>query len=245
MLVLVRYNRFMVGRSILTLSITCLFLLLLPGMDPVQGADWEPVAPGIEYKEFLVAGPNNVFVARLDRTNPNVIVESSLGQGRVADGLETVSGMAERYDGAINFWGQEWGNTNQVVVAINGSDFDYTEQRPFSGMVQSGWYAKRFDDCGGGSGFAWTLDRNAFIGENIIHRSNKQIITHVPSGETIEIDGINQHRGADELTLYTPQFDWNTRTNGNPNSVEILVELERPALILPPDPDEPFKKSSA
>ena len=37
-------------------------------------------------------------------------------------------------------------------------------------MVQSGWYAKRFDDLGGGSGFAWKLDRSAFIGECVDHR---------------------------------------------------------------------------
>ena len=93
------------------LSYLILSVLLLSLVAPLVGAQeaaeaWgEPVAPGIEYREYNLTDPkNNVFVARMDRNNPQVIIESSIGQGRLSGGLETVSGMAERYDGAINYW---------------------------------------------------------------------------------------------------------------------------------------------
>jgi hypothetical protein len=72
----------------------------------------DPVATGIEYREYQLPDPVNVFVTRMDRSNQQVTLESSIGQGRLAGGGETVSGMAQRYDEAINFWDQTWGNTN-------------------------------------------------------------------------------------------------------------------------------------
>lgn len=131
---------------------------------------WEQVGPGIEYREYQLPDPNNVFVTRMDRNNPQVIIESSIARGRLSGGLETVSGMDQRYDGAINYWDQTWGNRNDVVVAINGYYFDYLTGIPRQGQVHSGWYSKLFDKCEtgtGGSGFAWKLDRQAFIGESV------------------------------------------------------------------------------
>jgi len=121
---------------------------------------WEQVGPGIEYREYQLPDPNNVFVTRMDRNNPQVIIESSIARGRLSGGLETVSGMDQRYDGAINYWDQTWGNRNDVVVAINGYYFDYLTGIPRQGQVHSGWYSKLFDKCEtgtGGSGFALSL----------------------------------------------------------------------------------------
>ena len=67
---------------------------------------------------------------------------------------------------------------NQVVVAINGSYFDWNNGIPQGGQVHSGWYSKRYDNMGGWSGFAWKLDRSAFIGECVFHRPEKQFITY-------------------------------------------------------------------
>jgi hypothetical protein len=130
----------------------------------------EPVAPGIEYREYQLPDPNNVFVTRMERNNPLVTIESSIGQGRLSGGTETVSGMAQRYDGALNYWDQTWGNTNKVAVAINGYYFNYGSGIPYQGQIHSGWYSKLFDPCEsgtGGSGFAWNLNRDAFIGESV------------------------------------------------------------------------------
>ncbi len=118
---------------------------------------WEPIVPGIEYREYNLPDPVNVFVTRMDRSNQQVTLESSIGQGRLSGGGETVSGMSQRYDGALNYWGQTWGNTNKVAVAINGFYFGPPFEPagvPWSGQVHSGWYAKHFTELQSGSGFA-------------------------------------------------------------------------------------------
>lgn len=227
-------------KRIVLVMFFCVFILLMAPPAQAQSGGWEPVVPGaIEYQAFLAPGPNEVFVTRMYRDNPEVFLDSSLGQGRLSGGTETVSNMARRYDQAINYWGETWGGRNQVVVGINGFFYGPDEEPPgvpWSGQIQSGWYAKRFYDDS--SGFDWRLDRTAFIGRCINHRPEKQIVTHIPSDGTLEIDGINESRGGNDLILFTPQYDLSTGTNNS--GLEILVELERPTLIVPePHPNDP------
>jgi hypothetical protein len=227
-------------RLSLILFVLIVILTGLPGAAQGQAGGWEPVIPdAIDYQAFLAAGPNEVFVTRMHRDNPNVIIDSSLGQGRLSGGTETVTNMAKRYDQAINYWGETWGGRNEVVVGINGFFYGPDEEPPgvpWSGQIQSGWYTKRFDDWG--SGFDWRLDRTAFIGRCVNHRADKQLLTHIPSGETIQIDGINEGRGGNELILFTPQYDLSTGTDNS--GLEILVEMGRPTLIIPaPNPGSP------
>lgn len=219
-------------KKIFVLIFTFFILFFLSHLSaPLTLAQWEPVASGIEYQQFTLPDPNKVFVTRMDRSNQSVTLESSIAQGRLASGKETVSGMAARYDQAINFWGQSWGSRNDVVVAINGSFHNTTTGVPVSGQIHSGWYTKRFDNFGGVSGFAWKMTRAAFIGECIYHRPEEQFITFTASGNTQQFDGINFDRGSNELILYTPQYDSNTGTDDS--GVEVLVEMTRPTLILP------------
>jgi hypothetical protein len=195
---------------------------------------WEQLAVGIAYKEYHLPDPNNVYVARLERANPGVIIESSMAQGRLADAMEATSGMAARYDQAINYWGGNWGSRNKVVVAINGAYTDTDNHLPDQGQVHSGWYAKRFDDCetgSGGSGFAWKMDRSAFIGASVKHPEDKQSVTFLKSGKTQFIQGINVSRGSGELILYTPQYDATTNTGDDDSGVEVLVEMRQPNLL--------------
>ena len=207
--------------------LTALMLSLGTPLAVAQEADepWgEPVAPGIEYREYSLPDPVNVFVTRLDRSNQQVTLESSIGRGRLSVGGESVSGMAQRYDGALNYWGQTWGNTNKVAVAINGfyfgPDFEAAGV-PWSGQVHSGWYAKRFwqpedaNDEKWHKGFAWKLDRSAFISDGVTHPETKQMINYFRAGSSLGsqyFDGINISRGSDELILYTPQYDSSTKT---------------------------------
>ena len=93
---------------------------------PAEDLAWEQIAPGIEYQKFRLPDPNNIFVVRMDRANPTVTLETTIAQGKLAEGRETVSGMYARYDQALNYWGGSanpptWGMRNQAVVAINGS----------------------------------------------------------------------------------------------------------------------------
>lgn len=202
---------------------------------------WQIVGPGINYREFHLPDPNNVFVARMERANQDTTLESSLGQGRLAEGFETISGQAQRYNQTINYWGRKWGARNRVVVAING---DYPEvevqddgtriiyPQPQHGQIQSGWYVKRYPDANevtSGNGFVWDLDRKAYVGECVTHPPDKQYITF-PSSNTKTFDGLNVPREKNQLIIYTPQYNSNTGTDDS--GVEILVEMERPTSIL-------------
>jgi hypothetical protein len=227
------------------LSYVILTALLMAVGTPLVGAQegadvWgDPVATGIEYREYSLPDPVNVFVTRMDLNNDQVILESSIGQGRLSGGGETVSGMAQRYEGALNYWGQSWGSTNDVAVAINGFYFGPPFEPagvPWSGQVHSGWYAKRFTELQSGSGLAWNLDRSLFIGECVSHPASKQQVHFYRGGSEYAsqpFDAINVPRDNNEFILYTPQFGYDTGTSGSSDVIEVLVQLKRPSLIIP------------
>jgi hypothetical protein len=206
------------------------FIITASLPQPALGATdaWTPVASGIEWQKFR-SNNSDVYVARMDRSNPNVTIESSIAQGRLYSGFESVRNQADRYDGAINYWGKTWGNTNQVAVAINGFFFDTVglTGTPLSGQILSGWYAKRFKENEAVSGFAWQLDREAFIGECIYHQGKNNEVASAQV--TINIAGVNQDRSEDALMVYTPQYDSHTHTDSQ--GLEVTVQLEKPALV--------------
>lgn len=192
---------------------------------------WQTLVSGIQYRAFYLDGPQSIFVARLDRKNPQVTIDSSIAQGRLSGGLETVRSMAERYDESIGYWGEQWGVRNQVIVAINGFFFNPDTGVPRSGQVISSWYAKRFDERENGSGFAWTLERNAFIGGCVVHLRDRQLITLLKNNQVLPFDDINVPRTSERIVLYTPQYDATTLTSDE--GIEVLVQLSRPLMILP------------
>ena len=227
---------------VLRTGLLCFIVLVLVfstpalALAPQDEMAWRLVATGIEYQKFQLPDPNDVFVVRMDRSNPMVTLESSIGQGKLSEGRETVSSMYARYDQTLSFWGGSsnpptWGMRNQVIVAINGSYFDLNTGIPWSGQVQSGWYAKRYDDLGGGSGFAWMLDRSAIIGDCVFHRPEKQLISYPITRHSQQITRVNTPRGENELVLYTPQY--NSRTGTDNSGTEVVVEMTRPTMILP------------
>jgi len=230
------------------LHLLALLLVFLTPQTIVKGAlenrpnapdAWSVVAPGIEYQKYhlsISGRPVNIFVTRMDRSYTGVTIESSIAQGKLSGGTETVGGMASRYDQAINYWGETWGNRNRVVVAINGYFFGPQDEPygvPWSGVVQSGWYAKRFTETRGDAGFTWTLDRQAFIGKCVSHPAEKNDVTF-PNAASYNpnIDAVNVARSDEQLILYTPQFDATTALEGSTPRAEILVELSRPALLI-------------
>lgn len=213
----------------LKVLITVLFLSLLVTSAQAQ---WTEVVPGIDYREWDLSSPDsNVFVARMDISNTDCFIESSIGQGKLNGGTETVRSQANRYEDSINYWDQTWGNRTDVVVAING-DF-YTSGVPHGGQIHSSWYDKRYTEFGGSSGFVWNLNRVAFMGQCVSHISNKQKVGYPRTGQDQNFQNINTARGSDELIIYTPQFDVDTGTSDDSGSVEVVVEMSKPCLIMP------------
>lgn len=204
----------------------CSALTLLLGTRIVQ-AQWTSVGKGIDYQQFTLADPNNVFVTRMERGNTNGIIGSMIASNRAAGAREIVSAQASRYEGALNSWGGDWGQRNDVVVAINGSFFTLATGVITGGHIYDGWYAKRFDDWSGQTGFVWKNDRSCFIGGCPHIVSGEQTVTI--GGGARNYQGLNVARGADQLILYTPQYDNNTLTDAT--GTEVLVEMPAPAAI--------------
>ncbi len=194
---------------------------------------WTPLASGIDFQMFHLTQPRplNLFVTRLSRSNLMATIETAIANGSLASGRQSISGMAAHYDQAINYWGETWGNRNRVVAAVNGYYFNLSSGEPFSGVVHSGWYAKPFSDYVGDAGFAWNLNGGAFIGRCVYHQARDQFFTVLRSGETRKINGVNIPRPTDSLVIYTPQYAASTQTDTD--GVEVLVEMSRPAMLLP------------
>ena len=215
------------GIASVVVGLVVALAFLVPGR---AAAQWTSVAPGIEYAEFTEPGPNRVFVTRMARAEETAIVDTMIGQGRLLGGRETVSGMVRRYDDTIGFWGREWGQRYDVVAAINGSFFNL-DTAAFDGLVIGGSYASRFGNMGGGSGFVWTLNRDAFLGGCVHHPPDRQFVTFADGTTTLELNGINTSRGGDALVLYTLHDGARTPTDGS--GIEVDVALEQPLLIHP------------
>jgi hypothetical protein len=232
------------------LAVVLVFILIFSSnvnMKAVSAQDngWEYVGPGVDYQQFLLSGPAVAHVARMQRSNEDVTIESSIAQGRLVLGSETVSTMANRYHGAINFWPDEdgrWNGTNQVLVAINGFYIEnWGTYTPQGGQTHSGWYAKWHgylsQDEPWGWGFGWKLNRTAMIGECMAHLpSSKQFVSTDNPDNKREFHRINVARSTGNLIVYTAQYNWRTPLSNNSNVVDILVEMQSPSWILP-DPN--------
>ena len=197
--------------------------------------EWGYLRPGIDWQKFHLTSPReiNIYVARMHRGELSTTVETAIANGAIAWGTETPSGMAARYNGAINYWDQVWGNRNDVAVAINGYFFDREggTGQPWSGVVNSGWYAHRFTENVGDAGFAWTQERQAFIGSCVYHTGNKNEVLFENGTFAPNIDAINVARTDEEFIVYTSQFDSDTGTDSS--ALELLVEMTEPSKILP------------
>lgn len=192
---------------------------------------WTAVGDGIEYQSFTAAGPNNLFVSRMDRSNLNTTIDTSIAYDMMSGAKEIVRNQAARQDDAITWWGGSWGARNDVVVAINGGFYNTTTGLITGGQIQSGWYAHWFADryayTGAFSGFAWKNDRTAFHGECTTHESNKVYVRYA-NGNTQALAGINEISPLNNrLYIFTPQYDNRTPSG---TRTEVLVEMNTPNL---------------
>src|SRR3972149_5028683 len=115
------------------------FALLRPAGVAQSAPEWAPVSDGIQYQQFTLPGPNQAYVARMDRSREDRIVDSLLAQGNLYEGTEAVSGMARRADGSVVPWAGSWDTLGRVSVAINGIFAVPEPGTAGAGMVQSVW----------------------------------------------------------------------------------------------------------
>ncbi len=198
---------------------------------PPEG-EWAFLRWGIDWQKFHITSPrpNDIFVARLYRSETSATIDSAVPYGTiVSEGPQSVPDMTSAYQGVINYWGQSepisqtmvpaWGGRNDVAVAINGYFFGPTHELPgvpWSGVVHSGWYDKRYTNNLGDAGFAWTSDRRAFIGSCVFHTGNgKNEATFSNTSYTPNLDGDQYRiRENEEFILYTPQYRLGYRHRG-------------------------------
>jgi hypothetical protein len=212
-------------RTFATLGIAIITLAI--SVFPVLGdSGWTPVIPGVDLREFSLTGPNRAFVARMDRSNPKLIIESGLPWGTLQGDRQTVSEIAAHYDGSLSAWGETWGARTKVVAAINGSYFDLGTGEPNNGMVVGGWYTKMFAELGGWSGFAWMNNRAAFVGACVDHVEDSRTIQNLINGDVLTFAGINKNVKDDQLVIFTPTYD--AFSPGQKGGVEVLVGLYQP-----------------
>ncbi len=194
---------------------------------------WQYLRAGIDWGQYHLSNPReiNIYVARMHRGELSATIDTGIAGGNLSSGKETTSGMAARYDDVLNYWGQTWGNRNDIAVAINGYFFDNDDGTPWSGVVNSSWYAQRFSDGIGDAGFAWTAEREAHIGSCVIHRANKNVVSFELWDDTTNIRGVNIPHDDERVILYTPQYGDDTGTGSD--VLELLVEMTGPTQILP------------
>ena len=208
-------------------SVTLLILLATLAQPSIGGAQWGNVGEGIDYQEVTTSGPNQLFVSRMDRSNPNTTLDTTIANDKMSGSKEIVRSQAAREDDAITWWGQSWGPRNKVVAAINGGFYNTSTGVIDGGQIKSGWYAHWFPDRGAFSGPVWKNDRTMFHGECVDHTPAKVYVKAVATGVNMTIDGINITPSASNLIMFTPQYD--TRTPSGTRT-EVLVEMSRPNL---------------
>lgn len=210
-----------------------LLALALAAPQPAAAQDpaWQPLAPGIDYREFRLPGPNRAYVTRLDRTVEAAVIDTSLPSPFGETRIETVSRMASRHEQVLAAWPNTWGARYDVVAAINGSYYNRDSGEPEGLHIHSGWFTTWRTGPVGGSAFVWTRERQAAVALCLTLPHERQQLTHLPSGATFNIAAVDSSMGRGTLALYTPLF--RTHSPGGDGRTEIVLELPRPLWMIP------------
>ncbi len=166
---------------------------------PVQ---WQGVAPGVEYSHLVRAQPWSIHVLRID---PSQAVLDVFHARDHAVGLERVSELAAR---------------RNAIAAINGGYFRTTGTfaGDSTGTLQiDGKILSEPDRGRAAVGLVRTRQGGTrLIMGHVAWRGS------VKAGNTTRrLNGLNRPRGANELVLFTPEFNETTLTDGT--GTEVLV----------------------
>jgi len=194
---------------------------------------WEPIGPGTEYHYQRWQDNNDIFIVRVDRSNPQAIIDTMVGGDKIKGFREKTTSMYSRYDDSLTTWkeGKYDGTRYKAIAAVNGYYFNMQNGEWISGGLSNGWYVHRYDEMqakpGFGSGYNIMKDKNVFIGECVHHTPNKNFVLHPKSGKKIPLEGLNIAPHSNKVILYTPQ--WDMATPPGTDTVELLIQLNRPA----------------
>lgn len=195
-----------------------------------SGFAWTTIGDGIEYQEYTLPDPNNLFVTRLLRSNTNAIIDCTFAKG-LLESNQTMPDQCSLYNDAVFYDGKGWGPRYDIVAAING-DF-YLDGGVSRGIrVTNGWYASQVNvDKNIFAAFGWTAERKLIM-LGSPNASQKMNVTFKSTGDSMNVSGINRAPANNELCIFTPQKGL---TTGTDNTVtEALVKLKSPNLISPP-----------
>lgn len=170
-----------------------LFVSALLWAQPAPPTEWQPVAPGVERAHIVRDAPWSIHVLRID---PAQAVLDVFHARDNAVGLERVSAMATRHS---------------AIAAINGGYFRMTGTfaGDSTGTLQIDGKILSEPDRG-----------RAAVGLVRTRQGTRLIMGHVAwqgtvkaGDETRRLDGLNRPRGANELVLFTPEFNDTTLTD--------------------------------
>jgi hypothetical protein len=177
---------------------------------PYASIGREPLAPGVDHdwgRITTTAGSQAVNFVEVDRSNPTILFEASLSNGRVT-GLERTSTQAigrsvegHRVIAAIN--GDVWaGFSNDMEDAPNGLHVEAGE------LVTAG--------TAGRPTFGVGPDGRPMLGSPLV----RVALTTTTAGQFV-VNRVNQLRRAGEIVLYTPRFA--SRTSSVASGVDIVI----------------------
>ena len=195
---------------------------------------WDPVALGIDYMYHRNNGNNDVFILRIDRSIPNVIIDTMVAGERIKGSRERTTTLYARNDDALTSWltGKLYGTRSKAVAAVNGYYFGMGKGTWISGGIANGWYIHHFTNkitkVARASGYSIKYDRKTFIGECVTHPDTKNYILIVKNGVKVPITGLNEESNGD-LVIYTPQYD--VKTPASSNGVDVVIEVSKPVGI--------------
>ncbi|MCX7716228.1 MAG: phosphodiester glycosidase family protein, partial [Endomicrobia bacterium] len=194
--------------------VSCIVVKIL-----LHSSEWTTISPGVEYRKFTLSDPNDVYVVRIKRNTPNLVLDVGVGGATIRDIREPVSKIVARYQNIVNYDGECY----TILAAINGDFFSYTTDQVIGGQVIAGSYV---DKMGPRGKYVYCKDNSMWI-EKIV--SFSAVVTFV-DGSTETINNINVPRGTNELILYTHHYDYSTFTTGEGCEVVVneVVEPLRP-----------------
>lgn len=213
---------------------------------------WEQVAPGIYYRYFRYENPpNDVFVTRMDRNSPDLIIDASLANGKIAQpgtkaNVETIPSQLSRYDGAFGSWGFETGKYRyKVIAAINGCGFSKANGCPGSAMIINGAFIKRTFgpkkmESDSAMGFAYKMGKSPqapgipCMGGNLSLPADltKNRISFA-DGSWVAFNKINDQPQSDSIILYTHHYGGKTPAATGVTEIVVQMQNAAPLCIIP------------